>query len=102
MIRPKFLLVRPADIERVGCDGACVLALMRYVTAEQMWWQASNVELGEALGLSRYSVGRTVRKLESAGLLLSRYQDGYAKAFRVHPDQALTELEHLEYQWGLS
>jgi hypothetical protein len=85
VIRPDFLKVLPADIAAVGGDAACVLALVRYATQVPderndrlviegaVWWRASYAEIGESLGgLGRYTVGRSVSKLVTAGQLLRR------------------------------
>lgn len=97
-------MVLTVDIGECGYDGACVLALVRYVTGmpeerngrrlidSEMWWQASYDEIGEALGgMSRHSVGRTVRRLESEKILLSKSIDTHngdqTKAYRVADQQ---------------
>jgi hypothetical protein len=60
-IRPEFLKVLRADVERVGLEGAHVLALIRYVTdlpgerngrvtiGGDKWWQASYADIADAL-----------------------------------------------------
>lgn len=97
---PDFLRVLPADIGRVGFDGAAVLALVRYVTGlpgetngrkiadGEIWWRASHDDIGEALGgVKRDSARRTVIKLENAGELLARpaaaFYGDRAQAYRV-------------------
>ncbi|WP_126315847.1 hypothetical protein [Mycobacterium neumannii] len=98
---PAFLKVSPAEIGRVGPLGACILALVRYVTAlpgesngrriidGEMWWCASHDDIGQALGagVPRRTVSATVRKLQGMGDLsaVSR-QDFYgdrAQAYRA-------------------
>lgn len=101
---PPFHRVLPDDIGAYGFDGACVLALVRYVTAltgerngrrlvdGEMWWQASHAEIGTVLGGgNRQSVGRAIRRLESDKALLSRFPDAVdgdqTKAYRVPDDE---------------
>ncbi len=100
---PPFLKVLPADVGQVGALGACVLALVRYVTSlpgeingrrmvdGEMWWRASAPDIAEALGdgLSPRTVSGTVRTLTNIGALTAiPTQDFYgdrAKAYRA-PD----------------
>jgi hypothetical protein len=105
VILPDFLKVLPADFQ-YGYDGACVLALVRYVTAlkgenngrkvieDAMWWHASHADIAASLDgqFSHDSIRRTVSKLESAGALLSRYMyaDDRTKAYCV-PEHPLRE-----------
>lgn len=97
-------MVSPADIGRVGALGACILALVRYVTAlpgesdrrrlvdGETWWRGSQDDIGQLLGdLHRKSVGRALLKLEVTGELLSTPSKDYgdrAKLYRA-PDQPL-------------
>lgn len=73
-----FLKVVPADIARVGPTGACLLALVRFVTAVdddrngrevidgEVWWRVSHAGMAEALGgVSHDAVRRAVSKLEN-------------------------------------
>jgi hypothetical protein len=101
---PDFLKVLTADIARVDYDGAVVLALIRFVTNlddethgrvridGQIWWRASYAEIGELLGVDRYSIRRTLAKLEAGGSLLCRESRATdrTKAYRV-ADQSLCE-----------
>jgi hypothetical protein len=104
---PEFLRVLPADVGRVGALGACILALIRYMTAlpgeasgralieEQTWWCASQDDIGQLLGeLDRKAAGRAICKLQSTGDLLAkpaeRFYGDRAKVYRV-PDQPLPE-----------
>ena len=104
---PEFLKVLPADVGRVGALGACILALIRYMTAlpgeasgralidEQTWWCASQDDIGQLLGeLDRKAAGRAILKLQSTGDLLAkpaeRFYGDRAKVYRV-PDQPLPE-----------
>lgn len=98
---PPFLKVLPADIGRVDALGACILALVRYVTGlpgetngrrmvdGEMFWRASHDDIGQALGgaVSRRTVSAAVRKLRDNGDLLAiPTQDFYgdrAQAYRV-------------------
>jgi hypothetical protein len=97
---PDFLKVLPADIGRVGFDGAAVLALVRYVTGlpgetngrrtvdGEMWWCASRDDIGQALGgVHRDSVRRTLIRLCDKGELLTipaeRFYGDRAQAYRV-------------------
>lgn len=95
----------PADIGRVGGLGACILALIRYVTTPtddgngrtsvdgETWWCASQDDIGRLLGdLDRKAVGRALLKLEAARELLTRPADRFygdrARAYRL-ADQPL-------------
>jgi hypothetical protein len=82
MKRPEFLMVLPADVGEHGYDGAILLALMRYVTAldgesngrvridGDIWWRASQAEIGEAMGgVGHDKVRGIVRRLLAAGAL---------------------------------
>lgn len=98
---PDFLMVSPADVGRAGALGACILALVRYVTAlpgefngrrmvdGEMWWRASHDDIRQALGgsASRRTVSWTVGKLRDTGDLLAiATQDFYgdrAQAYRA-------------------
>jgi hypothetical protein len=110
IIRPKFLQVLPDDIARVGvgADGACVLALVRYVTSldgehngrvridGEMWWRASYAEIGESLGgVGLYSVRRIMLRLEEKGFLASRTPGisggDQTKAYRTLSDQPMCD-----------
>jgi DNA-binding Lrp family transcriptional regulator len=113
VVRPNFLQVQPEDI-RYGYDGACVLALVRYVTGlsgerngrrligGEMWWHTSQPDIAASLGgdVSHDSIRRTVKKLEAAGVLLSRGVNAAdrAKAYRVADqpgrENALTVTSH--------
>ncbi|WP_018599659.1 hypothetical protein [Mycobacterium sp. 155] len=108
VVRPEFLRVMPADIGRVGFDGAAILALVRYVTGlpgetngrktvdGEIWWRATRDDIGEALGgVHHKSVGRVLRNLKDAGELLAMtpadtFYGDRAQAYRV-PDQPLAE-----------
>ena len=100
---PEFLQARTVDIAQYGYDGALVRGLIRYMTrlegerngrrlvGREMWWVASYDEIARALGgVSRYSVGRTVRRLEADKGLLSKQLDDVdgdqTKAYRVPDD----------------
>ena len=113
-IRPEFLKVSPDDIARVGALGACVLALVRYVTAlpgefngrllidGAMWWRASHENIGESLGgVHRLSVRRALGELQAAGEVLAIPAEAFygdrAQAYRV-PDQPLVENEQCSDQ----
>lgn len=98
VIRPKFLQVQTADL-RHGYDGACLLALVRYVTDREdehngrvrlngeIWWHTSQRDIAESLDghVSHDSVRRTLKNLESVGALESRYvsADDHSKAYTV-------------------
>ncbi|WP_280827254.1 hypothetical protein [Mycobacterium sp. OTB74] len=111
VIRPQFLQVLLDDIARVGESAACVLALLRYVTDVDdeyngrirdddgvMWWRASYTDIAASLGDSakRYSVRRTLEKLESADEVKSWHPysvDGdQTKAYRIPPEQPMCEI----------
>ncbi|BBY10999.1 hypothetical protein [Mycobacterium marseillense] len=75
---PEFLKVLPADIGRVGCAGACVLALVRYATAVsdgrgrevidgETWWRAGYADISASLGATRDAVRRVVVSLVESG-----------------------------------
>jgi hypothetical protein len=98
---PAFLKVSPAEIGRVGPLGACILALVRYVTAlpgesngrriidGEMWWCASHDDIGRALGagVPRRTVSATVRKLQGMGDLSAISRQAFygdrAQAYRA-------------------
>lgn len=101
----EFLKVLPADIPRVGFAGACILALVRYVTSlpgeangrrmidGSMWWRASHADVGESLcGVDRQAIRREMSKLHKSGDLLSilaaEFYGDRAQAYRVS-DQPL-------------
>ena len=109
-VTPKFLRVLPDDIARVGFPGACILALVRYVTSlpgesngRRMvdgltWWRASQADIGQSLGgVPRDTVRRALVKLQQSGDLLSiPTQDFYgdsAHAYRAS-DQPLCDSAH--------
>jgi hypothetical protein len=98
VIRPKFMQVQPDDL-RHGYDGACILALVRFVTDRddvhngrvrvdgETWWHTSQRDIAQSLDghVSHDSVRRTLNNLEAVGALRSRYvsADDRAKAYRV-------------------
>jgi hypothetical protein len=78
-VNPEFLKVLPADIGRVGFDGATLLALIRWRTEFDdgrhgrvtidgtVWWRASQRTIAETLGgISHDKIARCVSKLEKA------------------------------------
>jgi hypothetical protein len=82
VIRPQFLQVLTDDIARVGESAACVLALVRYVTAlddehngrvlidGEVWWRASHTDIGDALGgVGHDRVRGVLRRLSAGGAL---------------------------------
>ncbi|WP_156744832.1 hypothetical protein, partial [Mycobacterium sp. E2238] len=85
VIRPKYLVVTNADIDRYGFLGAHLLALIEYVTQlpgerngrisidGTTWWQVSYADLAASLGggARRNSVWRKCHELEAAGVLMS-------------------------------
>jgi hypothetical protein len=106
-VRPEFLRVLPDDIARVGALGACILALVRYVTSltsetngrkmsdGSMWWRASHTDIGQSLGgVSRYTIRREIEKLQTAGDLLAvpaeKFYGDKALAYQVS-DQPLCD-----------
>lgn len=106
---PEFLKVQPADVGRVGGLGACILALVRYMTALQgeangrrvvdgeTWWRASYDGIAQMLGgAPPRTVGSTVsRLLETGDLMAIPVQDFYgdrAKAYRAS-DQPSAETD---------
>ncbi len=107
VVTPQFLRVSPDDIARVGPVGACILALVRYVTSlpgesngrrmadGSMWWRASHADMGRSLGgLPHDTVRRTLVKLKKSGDLLAmpaqEFYGDKAQAYRA-PDQPLRE-----------
>ncbi len=94
-------MVLPADILRVGALGACILALIRYMTGipgeangrrvvdGQMFWRAAAPDIAKALGggVSPRTVSATVRELVAAGHVTAiPAEDFYgdrAKAYRA-------------------
>lgn len=106
---PEYLIVRPADIGRVGVLGAAILALVRFVTDlpgeangrrlvdGAMWWRATHADIGQALGgVHRDSVRRTLIRLCEAGELLATAAESFygdrAQAYRV-PDRPLRGIQ---------
>jgi len=78
-VNPEFLMVLPADVERLGgADAAAVLALMRYATEfddgrhgrltidGQVWWRASYADISAATGLTYAAARWHTSKLEKA------------------------------------
>lgn len=121
--RPQFIQIQPDEVERVGLSGAYLLALVRYATRLDnerdgrwrdedgaIWWEASYDEFAAALGgLSKHSVGRTVRKLETARALLCRRPGAFAgdqaKVYRVPDshtplDQQCAESHGVDLQYA--
>jgi hypothetical protein len=107
-IRPDFLMVRTADMERYGRDEAALLAAVRYANRLAngtdrltidgvVWWRATYAEIGASLGnASGEAVRRWVQKLETCGELLSLLP-GIAtgdrtKAYRTASDMPLPDL----------
>lgn len=107
-IRPEFLKVRRADMDRFGWLGAHILALIEYVQRlpgerngrvsidGETWWQASYADLAESIGnTTRNSVWRKVGELGSAGVLRSctpgcakgSSKADTTKAYRVAPQR---------------
>ncbi|SEH79586.1 hypothetical protein SAMN04489835_4232 [Mycolicibacterium rutilum] len=103
-------MVLPADVGRVGVLGAAILALVRYVNGlpgetngrktvdGEMWWRASQDDIGQALGgVHRDSIRRALVKLQGAGELLARtpvdsFYGDRAQAYRV-PDVPLRGMQ---------
>lgn len=101
MTPPEFFKVTREDFGRVGSLGACILALVRYMTAlpsesdgrrlvdGQTWWRASAPDIAEALGggTSPRTVSDKVKQLIFSGDLTAiPTQDFYgdrAKAYRT-------------------
>lgn len=105
-----FLKVLPADVGRVGALGACVLALVRYITAlpgetndrkmvdGEIWWRASHDDIGQGLGgVQRKPVGRALIKLKHTGKLLTKPAEKFygdrAQMYRA-ADQPMDETGH--------
>ena|GEM_PF-3675842 len=109
-----FLKVLPVEIGRHGADAACVLALIRYMTAlpgerngrrlidGHIWWTATYADIGQAIGLDRQKVGRAVRKLEDDQALLGSFTDAFkgnqTKAYRLPADQQNSNLNEPDQQ----
>jgi hypothetical protein len=108
-VKAEFQRVLTADIPRVGAMGACILALVRYVTSlpgeangrrmvdGAMWWRATHADIGQSLGgVSHDTVRRELLKLHAAGELLSFSTEDFfgdrAQAYLV-PDQPLRDSE---------
>lgn len=103
-LQPEFLKISPAEIARVGANGAVLLALIRFATAIEnghdrividghVWWRASHPEIGASLGLSHDAVRRLVSKLEATGEVVTcvpSADENRAKAYMI-PDQSLRE-----------
>src|ERR1700733_5464402 len=103
MIRPEFLKVLRADVDRVGLEGAHLLALIRYVTElrgerngrieidGEMCWQASYGDIADGLGgTNSHKVGRLIRTLQGKCELIATAPGASAmdqtKAYRVPCD----------------
>lgn len=101
-----FLKVVPADVGRVGATGACVLALVRYVTAIDdgrqgrevidglVWWRVSHAGIAAALGgMSHDAIRRAVSKLENCSELVVFDPKDSADRSRYYrlPDESLRE-----------
>ncbi|MBL3753003.1 hypothetical protein [Mycobacteroides abscessus] len=101
----KHFQVLPEDRERVGGEGAVLLALVRFVTGLDypmnehritydgtVWWKASHAAIARTMrGTTVRKVGELVRKLEESGELESLLPDIWrgdqTKAYRIPPDQ---------------
>jgi hypothetical protein len=114
-MRFKFQLLLRDDVERVGIEGAYVLALIRYITAlsgeyngrfesgGHLWWQASYVDIAESLGgMTARKAGNLVRELESKDALLSyrvnAFQGDQTKAYRVPLTSNIPNLDGADQQ----
>lgn len=113
MTPPDFFKVTREDLGRVGSLGACILALVRYMTAlpsetdgrrvvdGQTWWRASAPDIAEALGggLSPRTVSDKVKQLTKSGDLTAvPTQDFYgdrAKAYRASDLPSADIAEHV-------
>jgi hypothetical protein len=102
-IRPDFLKVLRGDVDRVGLEGAHLLALIRYVTDlpgerngrrkidGHMCWLASYAAIADALGgTNSQKVGRLIRALQGKCELIGTAPDAsdmdQTKAYRVPRD----------------
>ncbi|WP_156764135.1 hypothetical protein [Mycobacterium sp. 852002-50816_SCH5313054-b] len=107
VVCPNYVPVLPSDIQRAGLDGACLLALVRFVTQikgsgdrilidGEIWWRASYAEIGESLGgVNRQVINRLVDKLENDGHLQVQQPltEDRRKLYRVASEQPLLENE---------
>lgn len=103
-----FIKVVPAEVLRLGVDGAYLLAAVRWVTdiddekhgrvriGDTIWWQASHAGIGAFVGIESHDkVRRIIDRLTAAGelegLLASTYGRARVYAYRLPPEQQLRE-----------